>query len=339
MALAGGLTSGLRREKFGDDVFEGDVFDRDVGDGAGAENFLRDGDDVFAGDAQGELTVVGAGGGAELRLPGVWKRRAGAGDEGDDFFARAAGGFEAGQRAVVDFCALVDHDDTFTKFLDVGHVVAREENGDAILAVVVAEKLADGALGHDVETDGRFVEKEDARAVEERSDEFHFHPLAEGKLAHHHVEFGADGEKVDEFVEGGFELSFRNAVDGAEEIEGLDGGEIPPELVLLTEDEGEEAAIGVFAFGGIEAGDAGGAARGVDEAREHFERCRLTGAVGAEEADEFALGDGEGDILGGGGFLELAFEQTFHAAPEAGDLFVGAEDAGEVADFDHRGAE
>ena len=300
---------------------------------------MRDGDDVFAGDAQRELAVVGAGGRAELRLPGVGERGAGARDEGDDFLARATGGLEADESAVVDFCALVDHDHAFAEFLDVGHVVAREENRHAILAVVVAEELANGTLRNDVETDGRFVEKEDARAVQERGDELHFHALAEGEFAHHDVEFGADGEEVDEFVERGFELRLGDAVDRAEEIEGLDGGEVPPELVFLAEHEGKETAVGVFAFGRIEAGDAGGAARRVDEAREHFEGGGLAGAVGSEEADEFPFCDGERDVFGGGGFFECAIEQTLHAAPEAREFFVGAEDAGEVADFDHRGAE
>jgi hypothetical protein len=43
-------------------------------------------------------------------------------------------------------------------------------------------------------------------------------------------------------------------------------------------------------------------------------------------------------VLGRGGFLEVAFEESPHAAPEAGLLLVGAEDAGEIFDLDHEGA-
>jgi hypothetical protein len=121
-----------------------------------------------------------------------------------------------------------------------------------------------------------------------------------------------------------------------QEIERLDGGEVPPELVFLAQHEGEEPAVGVFALGRVEAGDPGGAAGRIDEAREHLERGGLARTVGPEEANELALGDVEGDVLGRGGLLELALEQPLHAAPKAGLLLVGAEDASEVTDFDHR---
>ena len=213
--------------------------------------------------------------------------------------------------------------------------MAREQNGDAVLAVILAEELADIFLRDDVEADGGLVEEQHARAVQERGDEFHFHSFAEREFAHHDVEFGADFEKIDELVERGFELVGGDAVDGAKQGKRFDRGEVPPKLIFLAEDQGEEATVGVLAFGGIVTGDAGGAARRVDEAREHLEGGGLTRAVGPEEADEFALGDGERDVFGGGGLLELAFKKPFHAAPEAGDFFVGAKDAGELADFDH----
>eukprot|EP01035_Chromulina_nebulosa_P005668 gene5668-7692_t len=166
---------GLSGEEFGDHVFEGDVLDRDVGYRAGAEDFLRDGHDVFTWHAEGEFAVVRARRRAEARLPRVGEGDGVAGEEGDDFFARTAGVLEAVEGAVVDLGAFVDHDHAFAEFLDVGHVVAREENRDAMFAVILAEELADGALRDDVEADGGFVEEEDARAVEERGDELHLH--------------------------------------------------------------------------------------------------------------------------------------------------------------------
>lgn len=108
-------------------------------------------------------------------------------------------------------------------------------------------------------------------------------------------------------------------------------------MVFLAEHEGEDTAVGVFAFGGVKAGDGGAAACGVDEPGEHFERGGLARAVGAEEAHELALGDVEGYVVGGGEFLEVAVEEAAHATPEAGAFFVGAEDAGEVFDFDQGG--
>ena len=63
----------------------------------------------------------------------------------------------------------------------------------------------------------------------------------------------------------------------------------------------------------------------------------LPAPFGPEEADELALGDREADVLRRRGLLELAVEQALHAAPEAGLLLVGAEDPGQVLDFDHGG--
>src|SRR5690606_17263018 len=134
----------------------------------------------------------------------------------------------------------------------------------------------------------------------------------------------------DELIERGLKLLGRDDVNRAQQMKRFDGRKVPPELIFLAENEGEDAAVGVFAFRRIEAGDRGGAARGVDEAREHFQRGGLAGAVGPEETDELALRDVERDVLRGRGFFERAVKQAAHAAPEAGLLFVGAKDAGEL---------
>ena len=204
-----------------------------------------------------------------------------------------------------------------------------------MLPVVLTQKIADGFLRNDVEADGGLVEEEHTRAVEQGGDELHLHALAKGELADHDVQFFGDAEEGDEFVEGFFVVGGGQAVDVTQKEEGFLGGQIPPELIFLSHHEGEEAAVGGFAFGGIVSGDGGPAAGWVDEARKHFEGGGLAGAVGAEEADELALGDGKRNVLGGGELLEVAMEKTFHAAPEAGLFFVGAEDTGEVFDFDH----
>lgn len=207
---------GAAEEKFGDDLFEGDVLDGDVGDGAGGEDFLGEGDDAVGGDAEVEFTLFVAGGGTEAGAPGLGETLgADFGEEGDDFLAGAAAVVETGEVAVVDFFAVVDDDDAVAEGLDIGHIVAGEQGGDLVTAVVVAEEVAHGFLGDDVETDGGLVEEKDAGAVEEGGDELHLHALAEGELADHDVELGADIEEGDEFVEGGFVLGGREAVDVA----------------------------------------------------------------------------------------------------------------------------
>jgi len=253
----------------------------------------------------------------------------------DDFLA-AAGGVEPIDAAVVDLAALVDHDDAFAQFLDVGHVVAGQQDGRAVTAVVVAQERADRFLGDHVEADRRFVEEEDAGPVEQGRDQLHLHPLTERQLADHDVELRPHVEEVDELVERLLVLAAVEPVDVPQEQERLDRGQVPPELVLLAQHEGEQPAVGVLALRRVEAGHPRPARRRVDQAGEHFQRRGLAGAVGAEEADELALGDGEADVVRRADLLELAPEQALHAAPEAGLLFVGPEDAREMLDFDHR---
>ena len=51
----------------------------------------------------------------------------------------------------------------------------------------------------------------------------------------------------------------------------------------------------------IEAGDCGCSRGGREEAGQHAHGGGFSGAVGAEEPDDLAFGDGEGDVVDGGG--------------------------------------
>ena len=102
----------LPAKQFRNHILQRDVLDRNVGHRAGAENFLRNRNDVFAGDAKGELPVLTPHRGAMARLPVVGKRSIG-GQEGYDLFAGAAGILQAAEGAVVDLAPFVDHDHSF----------------------------------------------------------------------------------------------------------------------------------------------------------------------------------------------------------------------------------
>ncbi len=95
---------------------------------------------------------------------------------------------DAAEGAVEEEPPMVDDDDAPAERLDVLHVMAREDRDDLVVFVICAEKFAHALLARHVEADGRLVEKQDTRAVEERGDELHFHPLSEAELAHHHAE-------------------------------------------------------------------------------------------------------------------------------------------------------
>ena len=90
---------------------------------------------------------------------------------------------ELGQGAVEQDPAVVDDDHPLAEGLDVGHVVARQQDRRAEAAVVLGDERPDPLLHRDVEAERRLVEEQDLRAVEQRADELHLHPLAERQVA------------------------------------------------------------------------------------------------------------------------------------------------------------
>lgn len=198
---------------------------------------------------------------------------------------------------------------------------------------MVAEEFANGFLRDDVQADGGFVEKKDFRFVEQGSDQLHFHAFAEGKLADHDVQLLFYGEERGEFIDGSLETIFVDAVDAGVEFERFTGGQIPPELIFLSEQQSELAAVAVLAFPGSEAKNFGGTAGGVKKAGEHFERGGFAGAVRAEETNQLPLPYRKADILGGGNGFVVALPQTFKRAAKSRSFFVGAVNLGQRFDL------
>ena len=96
---------------------------------------------------------------------------------------------DLGQRAVKENSAVVDYQHTVAKFFDVLHVMAGEQRDNAMFLVVNAQKLADAFLTDHIQANGRFIEKKHARLMNKRSDQLHFHALAQRKFTYHHVHF------------------------------------------------------------------------------------------------------------------------------------------------------
>ena len=157
-----GLCIGLvsfvgKGEHFGDDFFERGIFDADVLDGVVGQDRGED-----LGDAATVDTESGFGFGdfEHLAIASQIAGHATVGElQGKDFMAAEAVD-DAGQRAVVHDVAVGDDDDAFAKGDDIFHVMAREQDGDLALLLIVLEEFLDVVLRNDVETDGGLVEKE-----------------------------------------------------------------------------------------------------------------------------------------------------------------------------------
>jgi hypothetical protein len=61
--------------------------------------------------------------------------------------------------------------------------------------IVDAQKFTHPFLTHHIQSDCRFIEKKHPRLMNERSDQFHFHSLAQREFAHHHIHFVSNFQK------------------------------------------------------------------------------------------------------------------------------------------------
>lgn len=134
---------------------------------------------------------------------------------------------------VVHQPAVVDHDDAVADGLDVPQVVAGHENGGRGVLAEVAQDVADGLPREDVEADGRFVEQEKTRRVQQCAHELGPGAVAEGELTHGGAEVPPDVEAGDEMVVAASEEGRLDVVDPPQQLVGVPHREVPPEAGAL----------------------------------------------------------------------------------------------------------
>src|SRR5260370_3513635 len=179
-------------------------------------------------------------------------------------------------------------------------------------------------LGEDVEADGGLVEKQNWRGVQERSGELAAHALTEREFADGNIEQFGEAEDLIEKFHAFVEITLRDVVDAAEEFEGLDGGDVPPQLRSLAEDN----ADGLYVGGALAPRDETvrrDIARGRhQDASEHFDRGGFSGAVGADVTDHFATASFKIYVFDGFDGLGFWMKKIRKAAEDA---FASAETA------------
>ena len=211
---------------------------------------------------------------------------------------------------------MVDHDHALAERLDVGHVVARQEHGRLVALVVLGDERPDPLLHRHVEPDRGLVEEEHLRPVQERADDLHLHPLAERELAHRLADEVADVEQLDQVVAQLQELGPRDPVDRPVQLERVERGQVPLELVAIPHHERDPAEEVALALGRHMAEDASLARGRVEQAGEHLQRRRLAGAVRAEEADDLTRLDLERDHVDRTHLAVLATDEALDGSTE-----------------------
>ncbi len=94
----------------------------------------------------------------------------------------------------------IDHDDALTDELDVPGIVGRQKHSLTRLTRLLADKITDRRLRRNIETDGRFVEKEQFRSVKQTCRDLATHPLAERELSNRLVQNICKTEPLNQFA-------------------------------------------------------------------------------------------------------------------------------------------
>ena len=241
----------------------------------------------------------------------------------------AAVAVEVAERAVEDRGAVVDHDDPVAQGLDVLEVVRGEHERGVPGRVERAQELAQPALADHVEADGRLVEEQDLRVVQQRGHDVPAHPLAEAELADRGVEEVAEVEELDVLGEVGAVPRGVGAVDLLQHRERVAQRQVPPQRGALAEDDAEPARQLGALPAGVEPGDPQPAAGRHQDAGEHLDGGGLARTVGADVADHLAGVDGEGQVVHG--------EYLVAPASEPAGLAPYDERTAQVLDLDQCG--
>jgi len=241
------------------------------------------------GGADEELEAVAVGARALHVGPGRGLRGADPGPRGDP----AAGdeGLDLGGRALGDHPSGVEQDDAVGEGVGLLEVVGGEHDA-APGRRAVPQDGPEGATHLDVEAGGRLVDEEDVGVAAQGDPEQHPALLTAGELAEEAVLEPGEARGLDDRGH-----RQRRRVVAAEL------GEELPHPERLRDPRGLQHHAGAGAGGGVarvapeEPGGAGGRGR---EPGEHAEGRGLTGAVRAEDGEEFAGADLEVDGVGGG---------------------------------------
>ncbi|HEX8582057.1 MAG TPA: hypothetical protein VF640_07005 [Acidimicrobiales bacterium] len=178
------------------------------------------------------------------------------------------------------------------------------------LGVDPHEEVAHPRLADDVEPDGRLVEEQQLGVVEQGGDEVAPHALPEGQLPHRRVEERRHVEQVDERVEVLAVAVLGHPVDPAEQLEGVEEGQVPPQLGALAEHHADAAGEGDPFPLRVDPGHPHPPARREQDAGQHLDRRRLPGPVGPDVADDVALADGQRDAVDGAHLLPATAHPT-----------------------------
>jgi hypothetical protein len=213
---------------------------------------------------------------------------------------------------------LVDNRDALRDALGFLHVVRRQEHGDAFLFVERLDLRPQLVARLRIETERRLVEEQDLRRVQESARDLQtpLHPAREvlDRVVLPLPEF----EDLQELFGPLVPRRARHAVQDAVELHVFVRRQFLVEARILKHDAEAPPHFGRLRDR-VQAVDFERSAGRREQRRQHLDRRRLAGAVGAEEREDLALSDVERDVVDGR-HLSVLLHQVSYANHKGGEV-------------------
>ncbi len=210
-----------------------------------------------------------------------------------------------------------------------------EQNGHAARPIELLEELAHAVLGDHVQTDGRLVQVQHLRIVQQGCRQIATHALAERELPHRCIQELVQPEQLAKEPEIGPVASLRNAVDVAEQIERIPQRQVPPQLGALAEHDADPLRYSRATAMRGEAEYLRPTGARDQDAGQHLDGRRLAGAIRSKTGDHLAGLNGERHAGDGVDLAQVRPDQRPDRPQHAGRAARHAERPGEVFTSNH----
>lgn len=203
--------------------------------------------------------------------------------------------------------ALADQQDPAAELLHVVDVVGGNQHAQPLLRRQIMQHVAEDALALDVQPQGRLVQNQQLRLIEERTEQLRPQALAQRERRHALVQKVLAAEDVRITCQILLKGPLWNAVDTLEQPRGIHDRQVINQVRLAAQIDADAPLIPGAETQRVNAQHAHRPRRGADDAQQQLDQRALAGAVGAQHADNLPLAHREVHILQGIAGLGLVF--------------------------------
>src|SRR5579885_2281731 len=239
------------------------------------------------------------------------------------------------QPTIVELTSVVDNQQAWAERLYIIHIMSRNQNSCAALSVDMQQKFANTRLGYHIQADGRLIQVEQLWIMQQGRREIAAHTLAKRKLAHRRINKLI---QIEQFAQTGQVSSMTlcwYAIEITQEAQGIDQGQIPPELSTLAKDYADVRGHLTALVQRIEASHTHLTGAGHENAGQHFHRGAFACPVGTNQPDNFARLDQQREVPHSLYHSHLRINDTTRSTEKARAASGYAKGFAQAAGLDH----